>query len=139
LPELLAQPEATVVVTEGEKKADVVPRLFPGHVGTTSMGGANAARKSDWGPLAGRDVVIWPDHDEPGRRYARDAVALAFAAGALTVAVVTIPQDWPEGWDLADPLPDGVAAMRLAELLQAAASCVSPTPEDEAAYTSFGS
>jgi putative DNA primase/helicase len=139
LPELLTAPEARVVVTEGEKKADVVPRLFPGHVGTTSMGGVNAARQSDWGPLAGRDVVIWPDHDDPGRRYARDAAALALAVGALTVAVVTIPQDWPQGWDLADPLPDGVAAMRLTELLQSAASCVSPSPEDEAAYTSFGS
>jgi putative DNA primase/helicase len=48
LPELLAQPKARVIVTEGEKKADVVPRLFPGHVGTTSMGGAKAARQSDW-------------------------------------------------------------------------------------------
>ena len=138
LPELLAQPKARVVVTEGEKKVDVVPRLLPGHVGTTSMGGAKAARQSDWGPLAGRDVVIWPDHDEPGRRYARDAADLALAVGAQTVAVVTIPQHWPEGWDLADPLPDGVAAMRLGELLEAAAPCASSAPEAEPAYVSFG-
>jgi putative DNA primase/helicase len=139
LPELLAAPEAPVIVTEGEKKADAVPQLFPGHVGTTSMGGADAARQSDWGPLAGRNVIIWPDHDEPGRRYARDAEALALAAGARTVAVVTIREDWPEGWDLADPLPDGVPATRLAELLEAAAPCTSPSPEDEPVYTSFGS
>jgi putative DNA primase/helicase len=45
LPELLASPRAPVIVTEGEKKADVVPTLFPGYFGTTSMGGARAAKK----------------------------------------------------------------------------------------------
>jgi putative DNA primase/helicase len=139
LPELLAFPETSVIVTEGEKKADAVPRLFPGNIGTTSMGGANAAKLSDWGPLAGRNVVIWPDHDDPGRRYAGDVAALATAANAATVAVVTVPQDWPEGWDLADPLPDGVPAARLCELLQAAAPCASPPPKAELAYASFGS
>ena len=28
-----------------------------------------------------------------------------------------MPADWPEGWDLADALPDGVTLQRLAELL----------------------
>jgi uncharacterized protein (DUF927 family) len=139
LPELLAFPQRSVIVTEGEKKADTVPLLFPDHVGTTSMGGANAAKLSDWGPLAGRKVVIWPDHDDPGRRYAEDVAALAMAANAATIAAVTVPQDWPEGWDLADPLPDGVPAARLGELLQAAAPCTSPPPKAEPAYESFGS
>src|SRR6266567_8117108 len=62
LPELIASPGAPVIVTEGEKKADLVPSLFPDHVGTTSMGGAGAAKLSDWTPLAGRNVIIWPDH-----------------------------------------------------------------------------
>ncbi len=59
-----------VVVCEGEKKADLAtPILFQGAVGTTSMGGAKAAAQSDWSPLAGCDVVIWADHDEPGAAY----------------------------------------------------------------------
>jgi hypothetical protein len=139
LPELLASPQTSVIVTEGEKKADAVPRFFPGHVGTTSMGGANAAKLSDWRPLAGRNVVIWPDHDEPGRRYAGEVAALAMAADAATIAVVAVPQDWPEGWDLADPLPDDAPAATLCELLQAAAPCASPPPKAEPAYASFGS
>src|SRR5689334_24540003 len=65
LPRLLASPDAPVIITEGEKKADLVPMLLRGYVGTTSMGGARAAKKSDWGSLAGRKVVIWPDNDEP--------------------------------------------------------------------------
>jgi uncharacterized protein (DUF927 family) len=139
LPELLALPQASVIVTEGEKKADAVPRLFPGHVGTTSMGGANAAKLSDWGPLAGRNVVIWPDHDEPGRRYAGDGAALAMAVDAATIAVVTVPQHWPEGWDLADPLPNGIGPDTLTELLRSAAPWPPPVPEDAPAYVSFGS
>ncbi len=79
LPELIASPGAPVIVTEGEKKADLVPNLFPGHVGTTSMGGAGASKLSDWTPVAGRNVIIWPDHDEPGRRYAQDVAALVTA------------------------------------------------------------
>ena len=120
LPELIAGPAAPVVVTEGEKKADVVPTLFPGHVGTTSMGGAGAAKLANWAPLAGRNVIIWPDHDKPGRRYAEDVAALAAAAGAASIAIVTVPAEWPEGWDVADLLPDGAAPDALAGLLQSA-------------------
>jgi DNA primase len=82
--------------------------LFAGWLGTTSMGGAGAAKLTDWSPLAGRNVIIWPDHDEPGRRYADDAAALATTAGAASVAIVQVPHEWPEGWDIADPLPEGV-------------------------------
>jgi hypothetical protein len=120
LPELLAAAEAPVIVTEGEKKADVVPVLFLGHVGTTSMGGAKAAKKSDWATLAGHPVIIWPDHDEPGRDYAKDVARLATAADAASVAIVAVPSEWPAGWDLADPLPEGAAPGMLAELLQSA-------------------
>jgi len=128
LPELIGAPEAPVIVTEGEKKADAVPSLFPGRVGTTSMGGARAAKGSDWSPLAGRKVIIWPDHDEPGRCYAADVAALATAAGAASVAIVAVPADWPEGWDIADPLPEGAAPDTLAELLQSATPWTPPEP-----------
>jgi DNA primase len=38
------------------------------------MGGASTTiGKSDWTPLAGKTVAVWPDHDEAGARYA-DAV-----------------------------------------------------------------
>jgi hypothetical protein len=108
LPELIANPSVPVLICEGEKKADAVPMLFLGWLGTTSMGGAGAAKLTDWSPLAGRNVIIWPDHDEPGRRYADDAAALATTAGAASVAIVQVPHEWPEGWDIADPLPEGV-------------------------------
>jgi Protein of unknown function (DUF3631) len=132
LPELIADPAAPVIVTEGEKKADRVPTLFPGHVGTTSMGGAGAAKHSDWAPLAGRNVIVWPDNDEPGRRYAQDVAALATAAGATSVAIVAVPAEWPGGWDIADALPEGTAPDALAELLQSAIPWMRAAPKEPA-------
>lgn len=78
--------------------------------------------------------AIWPDHDEPGRAYAEDVARLVTAAGAATVAIVTVPSEWPEGWDLADPLPEGVRLEMLAELLRSAKPWVAPVkPEPRAA------
>src|ERR1700730_11429411 len=138
LPELLASQGAPVIVTEGEKKADVVPTLFPGYLGTTSMGGARAAKKSDWAPLAGRNVVIWPDHDASGRSYAEDVAALVTATGAASVSIVAAPENWPERWDLADPLPDGVQIEVLDRLLASATRWTLSATETAPAYVSFG-
>lgn len=66
LPELTDQ--ARVYVVEGEKAADALWRI--GLPATTSAFGAKSPMKTDWKPLAGRDVVILPDNDEAGRRYA---------------------------------------------------------------------
>jgi hypothetical protein len=130
LPELLAASDAPIVVTEGEKKADMVAKLFPGYVGTTSMGGAGAARQSDWTPLAGRSVYIWPDNDDPGRKYAEDVATTLTTVGASSVRIIDVPQEWPEGWDLADQLPDGVKVDDLVELLTTAPPWFSPASQD---------
>ena len=74
LDRLHTRPEAPVVVVEGEKAADAAERLYPGVVAITSPGGSKAALKADWGPLAGRRVLLWPDNDEPGRRYVLDVL-----------------------------------------------------------------
>jgi hypothetical protein len=131
--QLLASPDAPVVVTEGEKKADRVPELFPGHVGVTSMGGSKAPDKSDWSPLAGRNAVTWPDHDIEGEAYVQAVAALATAAGAAAVRIVEIPDDWPVKWDLADPLPEGYANDALISLLQSAPLWTAPPAENHLA------
>ena len=63
-----------VFVTEGEKCAELTKNL--GLVATTSSHGALSAGRSDWSPLAGKNVVILPDHDENGERYAADVAGL---------------------------------------------------------------
>lgn len=91
LPDLLAQPHAPVVVVEGERTADAGAAMLPGYVVTTSAGGAKAAKKTDWGPVRGRRLVVFPDADVPGAQYAVDVTRLAGAAGAVDVRVVALP------------------------------------------------
>ncbi len=90
LHELATHPDAQVLVVEGEKTADAARLLFPDMIVVTSPSGANAAAKADWSPLADRHVVIWPDNDDPGRRYARVVAGLVHAAGAASVKIVEV-------------------------------------------------
>jgi DNA polymerase III delta prime subunit len=46
---------------EGEKCVEALWEL--GIVAVTSAGGAGSGKHTDWTPLAGRDVVLWPDND----------------------------------------------------------------------------
>ncbi|WP_073136331.1 DUF927 domain-containing protein [Muricoccus roseus] len=124
LQDLAARPEAPVLLVEGEKAAEAARLRFPDHVVVTSQGGSKAAKKADWRPLHRRKVVCWPDQDEPGRRYANDVAALARTARgtirAASFSIVQVPREWPEGWDLADALPETVTEDLLAELLEEA-------------------
>ncbi len=111
LPELAGA--GPVYLTEGEKAADLAAGL--GLIATTSAHGAKAAHKSDWTPLAGREVVILPDHDSEGESYARAVVAeLAKLEPSPTVRIVRLANLWrtsepiPEGGDIEEWLADGV-------------------------------
>src|SRR5205807_5232898 len=53
-------------------------------------------------------IVIWPDHDTPGADYAAAVAAIVRKSGARSVRIVTVPPDFPDGWDLADKAPEGV-------------------------------
>jgi hypothetical protein len=129
LPDLLARPDAPVVVCEGEKAADAAALVFPDAIATTPMHGAKSPQTADWSALAGRDVVIWPDHDEAGTAFAGQVAALAMEAGAASVRVVQVPADFPSKWDLADPAPEGVD---LAALLADAPEWEPPADDDDA-------
>lgn len=89
-----------VVLAEGEKAADRACTL--GFTATTSAGGAQAANKTDWQPLAGKEVWILPDNDSAGRRYT-DFVAsiLASLTPATVVRIVELP-GLPEGGEIVD-------------------------------------
>jgi hypothetical protein len=106
LPDLMATPAgARVYVSEGEKAADAARAIEL--LATTSPHGSQSASKADWSPLAGRDVVIVPDNDDSGEKYADDVARLVTAAGAKSVRVVRLVDLWagmPEGGDMADLL-----------------------------------
>ena len=91
---------SVVVVTEGEKAAEAARLL--GYTATTSAHGSNSPSKTDWSPLAGKDVVILPDNDSPGRAYGeKTAMILAGLKPSARVKIVTIP-GLPDGGDVAD-------------------------------------
>ena len=113
LPGLRDRPDAPVLVVEGEKTSDAAGEQFPSHVATTSMYGAKSPHQSDWTPLEGREVVIWPDNDPEGQLYAKGVAAEALASGASGVRIVQLPKGLPTQWDLADQIPDGLDLERL--------------------------
>lgn len=95
-----------VVLVEGEKCAEAL--IAAGVVATTAMHGANApVDKTDWSPLAGKAIVIWPDRDKPGWEYAMAAAQAALAAGATSCDVLLPPDNKPDGWDAADAAAEG--------------------------------
>lgn len=103
LPDLITRRDETVYVVEGEKDADRLAGL--GLLATTNSGGAKKWRPSYSDDLAGRDVVILPDNDEPGLRHA-EMVAKSVVGKARSVRVVVLPGLGPKQ-DVSDWLDAG--------------------------------
>ena len=103
---LAARPDAPVLMVEGEKAAEAGTALFPDHVTTTWLGGANGVANADLRSLAGRHVTIWPDNDEDGLSAADRLGPLLADVGAASVRVVRVPTHFPRKWDVADTVPD---------------------------------
>ncbi|HUU96944.1 MAG TPA: hypothetical protein VM487_14490, partial [Phycisphaerae bacterium] len=92
-------PDGLVWICEGEQCVEALAGL--GLPAVTSSHGAASAGKSDWTPLAKRDVTIWPDRDEPGRKYA-DGVAGILHGLGCRIRIITPPDGLPEGGDIVD-------------------------------------
>lgn len=95
----------TVVLCEGEGCADKLAEV--GIPATSAMQGAKAPiDKTDWSPLAGKTVIIWPDNDPPGFEYAK-AVSERLTSLGCKVLGITPPADVPAKWDAADCVAEG--------------------------------
>ena len=106
---LQTDPQAPVVIPEGEKATDAAPGVlmklgFEKHIAVTWSGGAKAVGKTDWSPLAGRNIVLWPDNDDAGFKAISVLEKLLLGVG-LDVKVVNeswLRRTFPKGWDLTD-------------------------------------
>lgn len=138
---LAANPNANVVLCEGEKATDAARRLTAGTgvVVLTWAGGCKAVDKSDWSILKGRKVVGWPDcdsqqyadshpksgqlksyEDQPGMQ-AMIRIAKALEKHDATMRIVAVPfpgGEWPNGYDLADLEADGWGGARVMAYLK---------------------
>lgn len=110
LPAILAS--ADVYVVEGEKDVETLEKQ--GIVATTSPGGSNGP----WTPeftaaLAGKDVIIIPDNDEPGLNRAQ-FIATEINGQAERVTVVNLPVAFK---DVTDYFEAGNSAYDLSQLV----------------------
>jgi putative DNA primase/helicase len=100
LHKLAQNPDAQVLICEGEKAADAAQQLFPSIMCVTWPGGSNSAKSADWSAVKGRRCVLWPDNDEPGiKAMTQLAAILRGIASEIKGLKVS---DLPDGWDAAD-------------------------------------
>ncbi|MBB3656456.1 5S rRNA maturation endonuclease (ribonuclease M5) [Rhizobium sp. BK650] len=125
-----------VIVVEGEKCRDRLAQKT-GRTVISWAGGTQGVKHTDWSPLAGRDVVIWPDFDAPGLSTADEIAAILSGLGArvrLTgfadakAASDLAPfthADWQagrlpaKGWDSADAVDAGWTRLELDAFMRA--------------------
>ncbi len=136
LPELLSS-TALVCVTEGEKDADNLVKL--GLTATCNFDGAGKWRDhySDW--LAGRDVVLFEDNDESGRKHVQ-LLSRKLQGKAAKIRVVTF-RDCPEKSDVSDWLAAGNGRWELEQLIDQATGVTvepeAPTDRKSAIYEDY--
>jgi len=127
LSELLsADPQAFVYLPEGEK--DVERLASFGLIATTNAGGAGKWRDEYNEFLRGRQVVILPDNDEPGRKHTAQ-VARSLHGIAADVRVLELPNLPPKG-DVSDWLDAGGTVEQLSALAGSAPLWTQEKQED---------
>ena len=122
---LASKAQAPVLLPEGEKCALAGAGALPMYAVLGWPGGGKGVPYVDWTPLAGRDVVLWPDADPAGRQAMLGAAdrsgATRYPGVAQMLARVGVrsmryidTEGQPRGWDIADALRDGWTARQLA-------------------------
>ncbi len=89
-----------VIINEGEKALLGCQQIYD-YDSCTWHGGVNAWDKADWSPIFGRDVWIFPDNDEAGKRCA-EALHKYLKKNGCSVSVIKPPIDFKEKDDLYD-------------------------------------
>ena len=107
---LAADASETVVVCEGEKDVDNLARI--GVKATCNAGGAGKWSREHAAFLAGRDVVVVADRDEPGRKHAQ-VVAKSLHGLANSIRVIELPT----GKDASDWIAGGGTRCELEKLI----------------------
>ena len=115
-----------IVIVEGEAKADL---LWSWNVpATCNSGGAGKWRSEYSAYLAGADVVILPDNDQPGRLHV-DAVAMSLSEVGASVRVLDLP-GLPLKGDVIDWAAAGGTAEQLHVLIDRDARAWAPSERE---------
>lgn len=113
------QKKKALAIVEGEKDVETLAKL--GLPATTSMGGSGNWRPEYVQQLKDggiERVLIFPDNDEPGRKYAETVAAGCYAVG-IKVKIVALP-GLPEKGDVTDWIEAGHTREELSAAAKAA-------------------
>lgn len=122
LPALL--PATEVWICEGEKDVHALEQL--GLVATTNAGGAKSPWLAEYtAALKGKDIVIVPDNDDPGRARG-EIIAKALAGSAERVTTIILPNTCK---DVTDYIEAGNSAHDLRIMVEEARSKVKPASD----------
>ena len=94
-------PEKPVIVNEGEKAMRGAERIWNYDV-CCWHGGATGWNKTDWSAIYGRDVWIFPDNDNAGKKAATEIAEHLRSKGCMNIKIITPPDDFAEKDDLWD-------------------------------------
>lgn len=94
-----------ILIVEGEKCANTLRVICTQYTVVSWPGGGNAVDKTDWSVLENRNILIWPDADEPGFNSAQK---IAFKLHGKTKSLKVLKIDnRPKGWDCVDAIASG--------------------------------
>jgi 5S rRNA maturation endonuclease (ribonuclease M5)/KaiC/GvpD/RAD55 family RecA-like ATPase len=89
-----------ILVCEGEKALLGAEKIYEGDC-VTWHGGVNSWEKADWSPIYKRNVIIWPDKDDAGKKCAT-AIKIHLRDKGCKVKVVKPPESFNDKDDLWD-------------------------------------
>src|SRR6185436_8917410 len=137
LPEVLTA--ETVGITEGEKDADNIRAC--GFTATCNVGGAGKWLDAYSEFVSGKNIVVIPDNDEPGRKHA-EAIVKSLDEKVNSLKLVQVPAPYKDASDWLDSIEPTARACELRELIERTPHTLKPLPvytmaEMEAQYVEF--
>jgi predicted P-loop ATPase/5S rRNA maturation endonuclease (ribonuclease M5) len=101
LPAIIQHPDRPVIIVEGEKAATALQSIVQHrYTVTTWPGGCRAHDKTDFKPLQGYRIILWPDADNAGRQ-AMNHIEIQLSKTAKSIKTLRT-NDLPDGYDAAD-------------------------------------
>lgn len=123
LPEVLLAD--TVSITEGEKDADNVRAC--GYTATCNVGGAGKWLDAYSEFLSGKNIIVIPDNDDPGRKHA-DSIIKSLDGKVNSLKLVQIPAPYKDVSDWLSSLDSPDAPGQLRALIDRTPHTLKPLP-----------
>ena len=102
-------PDKPIIINEGEKALRGCEAIRKDGDACTWHGGVNSWNKADWSPIYGRDVWIFPDNDEAGKKVANE-ISSHLKQNGCSVLIAEPPKEFNEKDDLWDAHESGYFA-----------------------------